>query len=1416
MNNQQEIFMKNYGSLSPQAQALEFQSLLYDQVDIPDAPITSGFMETAGAFFRQSNTFRNAMLAMDDSMTVEDPSYDPTADPLIQANSWIKEVYPSVFASINTSGSALEAKLKIDRVLSEHNDRRIIENAGTGTALSAGLFAGLSDPINYIALGSALRAAKAATLASRPLAVGAVGAAENVAALSLAEPFLQAGQLTRSEDEFLRDLVGGAVLGFGFGSVAGSMSSGRVAMNRALIGADSAEDVLDPNSVRGVIQNNPDLGKRIDDFIESDQGFAALAEVPEEAQGILLEITKEINPELARVIGSTKDNFFGRMLTRFMFLNPTMNLARSESQFARTALDVLVKPAIVRQNTVDRQSVESVLMLAETAAMRVQHRIDEVISDSNVTRSALNVADRQSLTKSEILEMAGKAAVRGDEVDIENPGLDFLVDEATGELIEVNPFTVVRDGQRRVLNQAEIDVVKQVADINRKFSDAIRKTAIESGAFTAEELDESLIRNYLQRRYKQAKIDTNREAFESGVFKALEHKQRTLLPDLESEQSDLRGDLERIEMQLLGMEPDDPQRAAVQFDADYLTNQIAEYQTLIEQLGNKAEWQKLANKIRIHIADNLTDDGDAFRQTNSLRNRVLEVEDRFLAGFIENDVKKLQQQQVRVILPQVMAATQMDSTMDGFRLNPGLQAKYTATTKKLEQMNQDPNVSFDDILQVRLELEEILDDASHLKLQVALRLNRELEAFGKITSQAELQEQLNNRVQLLKRQRREWRASESALNKKAEELRLLVSDFDAVRASNPNDTRLPDMELDIEVLEMKVKTLRKETNKLNKKLSTTRDGINEYANNAQRGPESKSDIKFDYEETKFGANTVALEGVTEVQQLRSLLNKNKARILKSVSDSRRLAFQINNSSEQLKVQVNRDYDEQLKFKKKQREKEKLAKKRDRDLDDLAAIFNRMRNQKPPGEKGGRVGKTIRDWNYLRLGGGFLISSIPDLAVGVGMVTLPTYMRSLARYLTEPIRKLLGKPTTEFRADASEYLYAAEAVLGGERNRRIGGLDPLDPDRDTAFERASAIGSEKFGNFLGLNLWNGMMKDINAMAIESRIFHIANKVRNNKKLKRSEKMFLEGSGLQEDQLVRWSILQEAYGRSEKTLTGSSFYFSGSKKWSPTGAIDENQANTDRLALDRFIFQKTNQTIVTPGAGDLPRWMTDTEFGRLAGQFGSFSMAATNQVLLPMMQKFALGDMNQALMFVGTSTLGAASYWLRQALSGKDPFEDEVKKDRSGKIVTRVPWWKKSIVEGIDRGGTLGWISQGNAILERMTGFGVSTLTGTGALTRMQARSRVDTVLGPTAGFINDITAVAGATVDKVLHGEPFTEGDYNASRRMLWFQNLHVIRLGLDIAPSLLEYRQNPSKFNYEPMQAIRPLQQRIRDNLQGL
>jgi len=1386
--NQQEIFNQHLKNKSSYDQLTMLSNLSNETRArfLMQPTRVSGFMETAGAFFRQTNTVKNFATGLWDRDYAKDSNYNAIEDVDIKNNAWIKELYPDAYASIINSNNRLETVHKLEQVKREHHDRQIIEQAGIGTGLAAGLGAGLLDPINYIALGGAMRTAKAVGLATRPLAVGAVGATENVIGLSVAEPFLRAAQMTRTDEEFHRDLFGGVALGGLFGGISGSISSASTATSRALLGTDNPESLISQQGINDYLQNNPEQAQRLDDLLDGDQGFAVYGETREELSGILLEATRGTNPELARILG--QDTFFGKMLVKFLFLNPAMNLSRSNSQFARAALDIMTKPAILRENTLDTQSIEAVLGVAEVAAGRIEVRMDTEISSY--------IANGGRLSKQEVLDLAGRAAVRTDIVDPQNAANDFVIDEITGELIEVNPFAG--------LGQAEIDVIQKVAGINRQFSDAMRKTAVTAGAFTEQQIDAVFASNYLQRRYKRDKIDMHPEQLRAVLIKAFEHKRLTELPGLISERDAVKQQLDDINNRLRNMAPDNPDRRALEYDSEQLNDSLNQYQRSIDDLGNPDNWENLANAVELRLRDQIEDDsGGQVRSTNSLNNRVLDIEDRFLSPFIEHNVATLQKQQVRVLLPQLMAANAMGNHMDGFRLSPALQTRYTNVVNRLEEMNTNPDrFGFEEINETRLELEEILDDASHLELQSNLRVNLDLERLGH-TSQQDLQETLNSLVTNLKEARKGYRRTQLEIRNISEKLRL-------ARATNLGRSLIQDLEN--QLTELNANAL-----EFKNTMGNQRTQINKYADNAVVS--GTNELNIDFNTSKFGLNEINFEGaVTPAQMLQRLIVTNKSRVLASVANSRRKSYMVNNNSQQLQVQLQLDFqrmqrdidaDSSLSFKRKTREKEKLRKKMNRDLQDLKVVFDRLRGRDTPGDAWGRIGKTVRDLNYSRLGGGFLISSMPDALVGVAQVGLPNYLRAFATRLNPFISK------AEYRRDIAEYLYANEAVLGGDRNRRIHGLDPLDPDRQNIVERAGESVANTMGRWLGLNSWNGMMKEINAIAIQNKTMSIAKKIQQGKRLSRSDKGFIQGTGIGEDQFRRWASYQDSFGQNKKTFIGGDFYHPQTGMWNTLPGVDENLVRQDRLAFERFIFQRVNQTIVTPGAADLPRWMTNTELGRIAGQFGSFSMAATSQATIPMIQKMAMGDMNQVIMFIGTASLGAASYWIRQALNGKDPFEDEEKRDRKGRLIARVPWWKKSIVEGIDRGGTLGWLSQGNAMSERLTGFGVSTLTGTGALTRMQARSRVDTLFGPTAGLINDFTGVIGAGFDKAIKGEDFSEGDYNASRRMIPLQNLFQLRLGLDVLPSLNRQRQNPLKYrNYQD--AYLPAQQKLRNLMQGL
>jgi hypothetical protein len=1834
----------------------------------------TGFTDQVGAFFRQTNTVYNLAIAMNEPIFPPERGYNPAEDPDVMANPWIREKYPEAFTSLMKAESRVEANYLVNKIREENRDREVIQEGGLVSNIFAGLGAGVVDPVNWIAFSGATRAAKALNVAARPMTIAGIGAAENVLGLTVAEPFLRIAQETRTDEEFQRDLVGGAIFGAIIGGMSGGISSTRTAASRALLGADTVEDALDPASYSAWLQRNPVEQQRLDELIEGDEGFAIFGQDREEVAGILLKATSEINPGLAKVLGISQ-GILGKLLAKLLFLNPEMNLARSESQFARGALDIMLKPAIVRTDTLNRQSVEAVMGIAEIAGLRIRHDMNLVFAEY---RSAGG-----RLSNAEVMVLGAKAAVRGDIVDPANASHELSVSPTTGELELVNPFeSIIGDSQT-------IKAVEEVAKINRKFFDTLRKTGESAGAFTGEDFINSIeLENYLTRVYKKEKIMVYLPQFKKSIFLALEDKKARELPEMEVERQKLvdehealsapdpvapptrtplpleeppslatpdpssinettwyhgsaveierpsqdhsrtdslfgigfymtdapsvargygpvshrvkvdvrktldfdedlpddafdlivsnarvligddnwvpssrkgsevwddmvtelyqmtisvdeaaetfqiiadelrhvlgydaithigggragrgrrmhrvlilldpegdrwgavppdsishrsvlsidtepppptttpaapartvvpgrertdaagmvdaleeevrpldagydetvfnyqndegievtlkdegeliningkefAGDIEidlihstgargegaasreldrilaeadsrdmsvslsvdaqlrddglpgltddqlkawyerkgfvfpRVSLQkLAGYRPrisegdsliektiqikaselptarkqlaqetttrshSDPdamfelfdrgelktgfheggddglyffngtdrplrvENAATTFDYDAghhsvtmtepppptttpdlaptprspedlaeivwdrarLEREIAEYDEWIAKLGDEERWEEIANQVYENITNDTGTGPLGGGAGNSLKQRVLTVEDRFIAPWLEDDVMNIQANQIRNLLPKLILSGEMDSAMDGFQVSANLKNRLTTVTAKLDTLSEDPTSLTPAALEsIHLELEQVLDDAAHLNLSSHMRLHIDVKQLG-FSSMEKAQTHLNSLVVNLKNFRADLHAKRKVVRGIDSQIALLRSEIEGLDANGRPVSAAMQKSLDDLVVERTKKN--KELLEVTAEFDQTRSGINTMAGKLiftekSYGWKLGSSAADRSDALKFGRNFIDdLGAVTDLQKLQRLMEM-RAMVIQRSSSSRRSAFDINSDAEQVKARIEEDYrglhigvqqNARMTMKKKKREEEKLLKRKSRDLRDMGLIFDRFHRTDGTGNESlGRAGAAIREANYVRLGGGFLLSSTPDLAMGIGQVGLPSYFRALARYMNPFFR---NKRLSE---DMADWVFASEATLGGDRNRRIAGLDEEDPKRNHFIERGLHATSKGFNNLLMLNKWNGMMKSVNSVAIQNKIIKIGNKLRSGKRLSRSDKAFMGGLGLTEDRLQRIAILQEKFGDTESTILGGKFYLSRTRKWGAAGDIDARTALEDRLAFERATFQRVQQTIITPGAGSLPNWMTSTEFGRIIGQFGSFTMAATSQLLIPMLQKGAMmGDMNQALMFVGASTLGAVGYWARRSLDGKDPFEDEVKKDKRGRVTARVPWWKKSILEGIDRGGTLGWLSQGNAYMERMTGVGASTLLGAGQLSRMKSRSKVDMLAGPTAGLLNDFGTVLGALAEKGFEGKELTEGAYNAGRRMVGWQNLIQTRLALDVAPSIYDAQRggygSPTYFD-----KFIPIQQRLRNTLQ--
>jgi hypothetical protein len=204
-----------------------------------------------------------------------------------------------------------------------------------------------------------------------------------------------------------------------------------------------------------------------------------------------------------------------------------------------------------------------------------------------------------------------------------------------------------------------------------------------------------------------------------------------------------------------------------------------------------------------------------------------------------------------------------------------------------------------------------------------------------------------------------------------------------------------------------------------------------------------------------------------------------------------------------------------------------------------------------------------------------------------------------------------------------------------------------------------------------------------------------------------------------------------------------WVANTKDWDDYGAVF-NFRNALNTDVER--------TIVSLGAGDIPLFM-NKEIGKTIGQFKSFAFASTQQVLIARLQQ---KDMAALSGFISAISLGMLTYYLKTIGAGKEPSQDI----------------NKWIVEGIDRSGYLGILMEVNNISEKVTGgkVGINALIDGEVMSRYASRNITSTLLGPTLGQVQDATSISSA----ISKGE-ITETDVKDFRQFLPYQNLFYLR-----------------------------------------
>ena len=410
---------------------------------------------------------------------------------------------------------------------------------------------------------------------------------------------------------------------------------------------------------------------------------------------------------------------------------------------------------------------------------------------------------------------------------------------------------------------------------------------------------------------------------------------------------------------------------------------------------------------------------------------------------------------------------------------------------------------------------------------------------------------------------------------------------------------------------------------------------------------------------------------------------------------------------------------------------KLTRQKNKDIRDIAAMRDRLRgvfsipDYDNPWVRAARV---ARDLNYMRLLGGVVAASIPD----VGRVVMA---EGFTRTFGFALKPLVGN-LSGFKMAANEAKLAAvgtDALLGG-RSEIIADIADY-AKGGTAFERGVRSAAQKFSSVNLMNFWTGGMKQLHAVMAQTRI---AEDLLNGKIDKRLGQLGIDDANAEN--------IARQIKRYGKKIDGVWVY--NTKDWDSPALVEMWRA---------AMRKESDRVIVVPGQ-EKPLFM-DNELGKTIFQFKSFMMSATQRILISGLQQ---QDAHMMQGMLSMMSLGAMSYAFKQWDAGR-PIEDDP---------------KTLVIEGIDRSGALGVLMELNNTMEKVSAnnIGLRPLLGVDApASRYASRSALDSMVGPTFGLAGDAIRVMGAATNQY----EWSKSDTRALRRLLPYQNLSFIRQGFD-------------------------------------
>lgn len=415
---------------------------------------------------------------------------------------------------------------------------------------------------------------------------------------------------------------------------------------------------------------------------------------------------------------------------------------------------------------------------------------------------------------------------------------------------------------------------------------------------------------------------------------------------------------------------------------------------------------------------------------------------------------------------------------------------------------------------------------------------------------------------------------------------------------------------------------------------------------------------------------------------------------------------------------------------------------------LDNVTNAEVNIYGPGMK--KLIKHLNEYTEKRLLGSAMLSSIADAGIAVLRQNFDGFTNDWLLPFARSVVKLQKNKAKMINAQtAAEWGFAVNTEIGKTIKPLMNNEDLLIPHQ--WWGQFAETLSSPFGNATGINQFEDMVSNMAFSASVSKTMRIIDRNINGKRVTKRDKLRNLAIGIsKEDERIIYDMWREAVGP-----TGGkdgTVYYADPGKWDVNTPERAAAYANFRNATTRDFRQSKLRTT----AGDrVPG--SDTTAMRTILKFKDYLFAAHNKALLPIMQKIGSREADVLFGISYVMSLASLSYVLTS-----------LAKDPTGESLDLSPG--NLFKESLDRSGILG------ILLETTNLFAKTGWLPWGETSRWQSRGIFGSVLGPTAGIIDDLLVSGGRLAQSQIWGNTeLKEKDIMNLLRLLPYQNLFYLR-----------------------------------------